>query len=163
MNDQEQKNASYKDLFIVEDVGYIDVDEDKPFDAESTMHQFYFFTMIEGPSAFGSPDVTKIRSKYHPFIGLTPAQVGTLVDNLKEICLKLTKNVNLLVEQVLAGLVEARASKFLRTHEMKLLRKLFIYGSRMIQHQIEMFASEKEKVNDNIRRFAKIFQTMKTL
>lgn len=119
--------------------------------------------MIKDFSSFGTLDMTKIRSKYHSFIGLTPAQIGALIDNLNEICLMLIMKVNLLVEQVLFELVEARVTKCLQTHEMKLLCKLFIYGSHMVQHQIEMFTIEKKQVNNNIHRCAKIFQTMRML
>lgn len=46
---------------------------------------------------------------------------------------------------------------------MKLMRKLLIHGSRIIQSLYEMFTVDKEKVNELIKKFAKIFQQMRVL
>jgi hypothetical protein len=75
MSDMEQKNLSYNDLFIIEDVGFIDIDKNKPFDIENTMHQFYFYILFESPTSLSSKlDVTKIN-KYQSFINLSPNQL----------------------------------------------------------------------------------------
>lgn len=72
--------------------------------------------------------------------------------------MKLVKNLNSFIDSLLITITDYRQNKFYKLHEMKLLRKLFIHGSRVIQHLYELFATEKEKVNDVLKRFARIFQ-----
>ncbi len=46
---------------------------------------------------------------------------------------------------------------------MKLMRKLFLNGSRVIQSLFDLSTPDKEKPSDILKRFAKIFLQMKGL
>lgn len=133
MNDAEQKVSNYKDLFFQEEFGHIDIDEDKEFDSERVMDQYYFFQLFEQINTqTGIPDITRIKKKYHAFTSLTDQQLNMYVEQQKENCQKLVKNVTSLIEQLLITIIEMKQSKFLKFNEMKLMRKLFIHGSRVI-------------------------------
>ena len=46
---------------------------------------------------------------------------------------------------------------------MKLMRTLLVSGSRIVQHLYDFNVVDKDKVNEVLKRFARLFQQMKLL
>lgn len=97
---------------------------------------------------------------------MSEQQLSECLDQQKDQALKLVRNIIAMIDLALCNIQEIRRTKCLREQEMKLLKTLLVHGSHIIQNLFEMFCStpqEKEKINDIIKRFAKIFQQMRVL
>eukprot|EP00347_Sterkiella_histriomuscorum_P010775 403374964 len=166
MNDIEQRDINFKELFLQDDYQFYEVGKQDPIEVDKVRIQYLFNSFFDTNSSLSQSqqhEINRDKLKYQAFISLTDQQLNEYLDAQKENTLKLVRNITTIIDTILLNIQETRRTKCLRLPEMKLMRKLLISGSRIIQSLYEMFTVDKEKVNDLIKKFAKIFQQMRVL